>query len=295
MSAAPYVPAPQKVMSPPVSKKFSLADIKTESDNAPPANVLHAGPGWGKTSWAAQTRNPIFLMAKGETGLLDLIQNRQLPETAHFPELQTWNETLAAIDMLLNEEHPYQSCILDAGGGFERLMHEHVCNAEYGNEWGEKGFTSFQRGYTVSLKEWRLLLAKLDRVRREKRMAVTILCHTAVIQFKNPNGADYDRFEPKMHPKTWALTNEWATAVFFGHYFTEVETNRSGTAEALRKGKGLGGTQRVLYTRSTAAFEAKQRLGLPPVIYLPEGVVESAAALRSAIVAARESSTIGAK
>jgi hypothetical protein len=49
----------------------------------------------GKTSLGACAPKPIYLMTRGETGLLTLIDAGRIPETAHFPELGTWPDLLA--------------------------------------------------------------------------------------------------------------------------------------------------------------------------------------------------------
>lgn len=224
-------------------------------------------------------------MGRGETGLETLIDAGRLPETPHFPTAEVWLEVINAIDFLLESQHEFKTVVIDTINSIERLMHEHVCETEFGGDWTEKGFTGYMRGYEVSLSYWRELLGKLDRLREERKMTVVLLSHTKVKNFKNPEGADYDRYQPDMHEKTWALTSNWADVVLFGNFSTTVVTGKR--EDVTKKGKALGGSERVLYTERTAAFDAKNRLGLPPEIDLGDTPEKAWEAFSSAVKQAR--------
>ena len=239
--------------------KFSMDDIKTKGDNLPSRVVLHGVEGIGKTSFAARTPKPLFLMARGETGLETLIDAKQLGDVPHLPEIMDWADVLAALDFVLNEKHDFKTLALDTLNGFERLCHEHVCKTQYGNKWGKDGFGSYAQGYETSLAEWRMFLGKLDEIRAVRKMSIVCLAHTKVTPYKNPEGADYDRFSPDLHHKTWSLTHKWADIVMFANYYTVVDD--SGT-----RPKGAGGRERTMYTCRTAAYDAKNRHGLPEEI-----------------------------
>jgi hypothetical protein len=221
-------------------------------------------------------------MTRGETGLLPLIESGRIPPTAHFPEILTWSETLDAIAVLTDQPHEYRTLFIDTINGAERLCHEHVCRRDYGGRWGRDGFTSFMQGYEVALADWRDLLDRLDRLRTARRMGIIALAHSRIATFKNPEGADYDRFVPDLHPKTWALTHKWADAVLFLNFETFVDSDRTEL-----KGKGKGGSRRKLYTQRTAAFDAKNRHGLPAEIDGGRSAAEAWLNLATAMKAAK--------
>ena len=238
--------------------------------------IAHGVEGIGKTSLPASATSPLYLMAKGETGLETLIDSGRLPEIPHLPEIQSWEELTAVIDELLASEHNFRTLVLDTLNGFEQLCHSHICNTQYGGNWGNKGFASFQQGYDVSLGEWRLMLSKLDQLREEKSMAIVCLCHTHVRTFKNPEGPDFDRYQPDLHHKTWSVTHKWADIVLFLNYLTVVD-------ESGNRPKGAGGHQRWAYTERTAAWDAKNRHGLPSEFELGESGEEGWNNFRNAI------------
>lgn len=251
--------------------------------------MLHAVEGWGKTSFAAQIPGVLFLQTRSETGLETLIDAGQLPEIPHLPEINTFPELIATIDMLTNEEHPYKYLALDVVNGAERLCHEEVCRRDFNNDWTDKGFMGYMRGFEIALADWTDFLVRLDALRFKRRMGIMLLCHTKITTFKNPEGPDYDRYQPDMHPKTWSLTNKWADVILFGNFETAVAggTVGEGTKQG-RKGKGTGGSFRMLYTERCAAYDAKNRLGLPPEVEMGNSPIEAWANFKTVVAGARQ-------
>ena len=228
--------------------------------------ILHGVEGIGKTSMPAYGPSPIYLMSSGETGLETLIDHRRLPQIDHLPELQTWSELFEALDVV--EELDHKTLVIDTLNGVERMCHEYVCRTQFGNKWGKDGFSSYQQGFLASLTEWRKLLQRLDSIRERKRMSIVCLCHTKISPFHNPEGADYDRWTPDMHHKTWGLSHRWADMVLFANHFTVVDD--TGT-----RAKGAGGKERLIYTEHSSAYDAKNRLGLPPMIEMGRSAKEA--------------------
>lgn len=96
-------------------------------------------------------------------------------------------------------------------------------------------------------------------------MRVLLLGHVKVKTFKNPMGEDFDRFIVDTHEKTWAATHKWLDAVLFGNFVSVVDKDRP----AAKKGKGIGGQDRVIYTQHHDAYDAKNRFGMPVEIDVP--------------------------
>lgn len=240
---------------------MSLADVTDKGSGLPGRWVFHGPEGSGKTTLGTMFPAPVFVQARGETGLETLIDEGRVKPTPHYPEIMSFSDTLAVLDDLATSQHDYKTLVLDTFNGFERLCHEEVCRRDYKNDMTEKGFLSYARGYETSLVDWRLFLSALDRLRESRRMAIVGFCHTKVSPFKNPTGPDYDRYRPDMHDKTWGLTHKWADAVLFINFETF-------TVEEDGKSKGRGGSQRIMYCERTAAYDAKNRHGLPAEIDL---------------------------
>jgi hypothetical protein len=266
----------------PANRRLTLADIAKGGSGLPSRGVVHGPEGTGKTSLGCAAARPVYLMTRGETGLLTLIDSGRVPETPHFPELMTWTDLLAAIEVLTVEPHDYRTVVLDTLNGAERLCHEHVCGRDYEGRWGRDGFASYMTGYDVSLADWRLFLDALDRLREQRRMAILALCHTRISTYKNPEGPDFDRFTPDLHPKTWGLTHKWADFVLFLNFTVHVDAGKNQG-----KAKGKGGTRRTFYTQRTATYDAKNRHGLPEQIDAGDSAAEGWANLMAAMRAGR--------
>ena len=258
-----------------------LAEISTQAKPRPMAAIVYGSPGTGKTSLGAAIPNRVFLIDAKEDGINTLKASRLVDaDIPVLPPVDSWEDTLAVLKQLATNEHPYKALVLDTLGGLERLCHDYICRIHFRGDWGEKGFAGYQRGYEVALPEWRLLLNALDDC-RDAGMSVMCLTHSVVAPFKNPEGEDYDRFVPDMHRKTWTLTHRWADMVLFLNYYVEVTTDG-------QRPKGRGGQNRIAYTEYHAAYEAKNRSGLPSEIDMGASGKEAWNNLKSAIEAARK-------
>lgn len=252
------------------SKPATPVAIRKAGEKAgPPRILLPAVEGWGKTSLAAYAPSPIFLQARGETGLETLRRQNLVPNVDTFETCETWAETLASIEYLTEHDTGHKTLVLDAMGGFERLCHEEVCHRDFDDKWGEKGFGAFQRGYDLSVHDWVKLLVAIDKLRDVRQMTTIIISHCKVETFKNPEGADFDRYVSDCHRKTWSVTHKWSDAVLFGKFYTVVQTEKG------KRGKGIGGTERVLYTQHSDVRDAKNRYGMPEEIDIPNNPVEA--------------------
>ena len=233
--------------------------------------------GIGKTSFAANFPDAIFIQSRGESGLQTLeaagiVKANIMPFEKggkDYLEAQDWNDILDAVEWLTTAEHGFKTLVFDVINGCEKLLHEYTCWKDYGNDWGEKGFMSFQRGFETSLVYLKELINKLDVLRSQRGMTIVMLTHTKVVTFKNPIGADYDKYVPDMHAKSWGLISAWADIVLFANRVVNVETDRNQ-----KKGKADSFTDRVLHTEANPAWDAKNRHNLPPEIPMGESSAE---------------------
>ena len=232
-----------------------LNKIKTTGSGLKPRICVAGVEGIGKSSFPVWAKNPIFLMSQGETGIETLIDAGQIPAVSNI-EITTWSDLVNTLDELIGSEHDFETVVLDTINGFERLLYDHICHTQYGGDWGPRGFANFQQGYITSSVEFEKMLSQLERLRNEKNMMVFLLSHIQVKVFRNPAGADYARFSADMHKNQWGLLHRWCDIVMFFDFVTVVDEDGS-------RNKGKGGTKRIAYTQRRAAWDAKNRHGLP--------------------------------
>jgi hypothetical protein len=165
-------------------------------------------------------------------------------------------------------EHAHKTLILDTFNGAERLCHEHVCAHQYDGSW-EK-FDAYARGPKVAVAEIVELFKDLDRL-REKGMAIILLCHSQVKTFRNPEGPDYDRWEPTLAKDTVGQLDRWCDMILFGRFETFAEKETKSAAKA----KASGGQTRLIMTERHAAYDAGNRIGLPEEIECGNSAAEA--------------------
>lgn len=263
----PPKPPPQSRTNSPASPKpAAVAGFSNpKRQRIGKALILYATEGFGKTTMAANAVDSAIMMAEGESGYTTLYNANRVPERPQVT-MKSWPDVLAQVDSLIEDPQGIKLLAFDAVGGFERLNHQHVCDTQYRGDWGEKGFMGYMRGYDRAVPEWLKLLAALERLRfGPAAIDVLFLGHAKVQPFKNPMGTDFDRYACECHHKTWGVTHKWADAVLFGTFASVVDKDKPGD----KKGKGIGGTERVIYTERRDAFDAKNRFGLPQEIDIP--------------------------
>lgn len=278
MTAVPTVkpPPPRSAPSRPPAP-MAIGFKRPEKTARGLALVINGVEGWGKTTLGAYAPDSAFLLAPQETGYLTLFEHGLAPERP-YQIVPGWENLLAQIDGLTHDAQGIKTLVLDALGGFERLCHECVCKRDFNGEWGEKGFGAYQKGYDLAVGDWLGLLARLDRL-RNNGTNVLFLAHCKVATFKNPIGADFDRYGCDCHGKTWGVTHKWADGVLFGTFFQVLQTERKSN-----RAKGsIAPSQRIIYTQRTDAWDAKNRFGLPEVIELPDNPAESWGTLANAL------------
>jgi len=225
----------------------------------PPRVVLAAVEGWGKTTCGAYSNNPLIVMSGRETGYLTL-RGAGLVPNVNCATPENWVEFLAGLEHLAKPDAPkFGTIAIDALNGFERMCHERVCQRDFKGDWGEKGFTSYQKGYDVAVTDWLQMMIALDRI-REKGTSILMLAHVQVRPFGNPLGADYDRYVVDVHKKTWGVTLKWADAVLFGNFKSVIDA---------KTGKAVGRTDRRLFTERRDGYDAKNRYGMPEFLDIP--------------------------
>ncbi len=191
---------------------------------------------------------------------MTLIDSGQLPPTPHFPEtIGSWNDLKSAILELIVHEHPHKTFVLDTLNGAARLAVEDILGTKFGNDY--ERFDAFGKSGERTLPHMIELTNLLNRL-REKGMAVLLLAHSVVKNFKNPEGVDFPRWELPLAKEVHEHFDRWCDAILFGRFevFAEKEDKKA------LKGKGTGGQSRVIMTENHATYTAGNRFGLPTQI-----------------------------
>lgn len=270
----------------PAITKPSLSAIKTGGSNLPPRINLNAEQGWGKTSLAAQFKAPVFIQSKGEDGVDTLISSGLLKPTPHMPPCQNSSELYGVLLALIEDEHSYKTAVIDTVNGVERLLAELVCEREFDGNWTE--YAAYGRGVDATKPEITYFLSLLERLRIERGMTIILLGHSKVQTVKNPGGSDYDRHQLDAPPQLAAILDRWCDAILYGGFQMYAKyLKKKDAGDVTKKAKMIGGEDRILYAQPSAAYIAKNRLGLPAEIDCGDSPEEAFKALATELMAGR--------
>lgn len=209
--------------------------------------VLYGVEGIGKTTFAAQFPDALFIDTEGSTYAYDVARIEPAPGN--------WTMLMEYVEQAIAEK-PCKTLVIDTADWAEILCTEQLC---YKNKWASIDAPGYGAGYTALKDEFSRLLTRLTYL-SYIGINVVLTAHAATRKFERPDEAQaYDRWELKLQKKTAALVKEWADAILFVNYKTIVEAVDAGMGQT--KGKARG-NKRVMYVSHDACWDAKNRWGL---------------------------------
>lgn len=229
-----------------------LNNIKRGQSVNPPRIMMIGVEGVGKSTAGASMPNPLFICS--ENGLV----GPQFDNVSSFNP-SSWADILAVLDEIAANKTEFKSIVIDTLDWVEPMLYAHVC-ANQGK--GCKNIEDFGygKGYIVAQQEARQLITRLEKL-NSMGFYIMILCHSQIKTFQNPVGENYDRYEPKVNLKIAGLFKEWCDTILFAQF--DSFTRKEGM-----KAKAYGGQARIVQTTHSAAWDAKNRYGLPEVMTL---------------------------
>lgn len=209
--------------------------------------VIYAVEGIGKSTFASQFPNPLFIDTEGSTNTMNV---RRLPAP------NSWQMLLQEVQYVRDTSGLCATLVIDTIDWAERLCIDEVCKTHQKNGIEDFGYGA---GYTYVYEAFGKLMNLLSDV-VEHQINVVLVAHSMIRKFEQPDeAAPYDRYQLKLidTPKKSVanMVKEWADAVIFANYKTVVEKTDSGKAKAR-------GNKRVMYTQHNACWDAKNRWGL---------------------------------
>lgn len=225
---------------------FNLKSIQKNTSIAAPRIMLYGVEGIGKTTFASQSPNPIFILTEDGLGSL---------QVDHFPLATKASDVLDAIGSLVTEKHEFGTVVLDSVDWLDNMIWSDV-EAKH-----DAKDLAYGKGAMIVAERWREVLAGLNALRNDKNMVVILIAHTQIKRFDSPEVEPYDRYQPKLQERSNAILREWADAVLFANYKTVVKKDDVGFNKTNNRGFSTG--ERLLFTSEKPAYMAKNRYGLP--------------------------------
>lgn len=216
----------------------------------PPKVMIYGPPGIGKSTFGAAGPKPIFIQA--EQGLAGI-------KVPCFPLAKSFDEVMDYLRCLLDEDHHYQSLVLDSASGVEALIKQKILL-----ETGAKNLNvvgPFGLGYVMLAEKWEQVVSLLDAIRIQRGMLILIIAHAEMAVAEDAEYGSFDRWAPRVYKKALANLVEWADLVGYAHRRMVLRSTDNGKT-TIATGIGPDGGDRILNVCGSPAILAKNRYGL---------------------------------
>lgn len=206
--------------------------------------VVYGPEGIGKTTFANNFPQPIYIDTEGSTNFID---------SQKLPDPTSWTMLLEELEYLKTTSGIARTIVIDTIDWAESLAKQHLMAK---NNWDAIDASSYGTRYVALADEIGKLLNKLSEL-VELNYNVVLLAHSETKKHELPDelGA-FDRYVLKLERRDASLVKEWADMILFANFKTTVITDSKTNSK-----KATGG-QRVMYTTHKPTWDAKNRLGL---------------------------------
>ena len=209
--------------------------------------MLYAPEGFGKSTFASKTPDPLFIDTEGGT--------KQLNVKRIDDDMALWPNILQAVRDVIAHPDCCKTLVIDTMDWAEQAC-INMLNIKYSTK--NVLTMDYGKGSLFVVAEMQELIGLLDQV-IDKGISVFITAHAAMKKQELPDemGA-FDRWELKLQSKqVKALVKEWADILLFGNYETMI------IEDSKTKSKKAQGNRRVMYAAHHPCWDAKNRHGLP--------------------------------
>lgn len=206
--------------------------------------VIYGVEGIGKSTLAA---------AAPDSLTIDIEDGANQIDTARVLALD-WRAIEHATKELIADSQGFRTVIYDTADWLEKALIEHMLKLA-----GKKSIEDFGygKGYTVLQEHVVRFLALVDQL-IAKGIHVIFVAHATCKRTSPPDQTDgFDRYELKLTKQVAPLLKEWADVILFCNYKIQIVEGTDGRLKA------QGGRDRVMYATHSAAWDAKNRFGLP--------------------------------
>ena len=232
---------------------MTLSSIIKGIQSEPFRLLIHGCEGVGKSSFAAQAPDPIFIQTEDGLGQIDV---------PRFPLAESFDSVIGNLNALLNEKHDYQTVVIDSIDWLEKLATQKIL-AEHNQK--TLGF-DYSTGYKLLIPLFESIINLLNRLRRLRKMNTVLIAHTKLEKVEDPSGASYDQYAPRLDKRINGIVKEWVDIIGFATHTvakTEQDEGFKKTRTTIKAVKDKDGNDRVLHLKSNPAIVAKSRYSLP--------------------------------
>jgi hypothetical protein len=228
--------------------------------------LIYGEPGEGKTTLAAQFPNPIFIITHGETGidsakkagvadkdipvvrLPELYKNGEIPDGSGHPGHELCISTLNSMSV---GGHDRRTIVVDTLSGFEKINEQHCASLEFKGDMqgrNQDEWNAWAAGPRRAESYWLSEFIPACLACVENNFNVVLLAHCKTATIKNPNGPDYQKYQPDLVDRIFNSTAKSLQYILFLGKQPEFETDKTTKKRTVRTNdKFIGLTNETWY------------------------------------------------
>lgn len=211
-----------------------------------PRILLYGMEGIGKSTFAANFPDPVFVQTEDGLGNIDC---------AKFPLAQSAEVAFKQLDAL-RSPNEFQTVVVDSLDWLERLIWDQVAKDAKVDSIEKIGYG---KGYVIALTYWRKILDVLSALHAQNKI-VLLLAHAVAEDYTDPEVANLKRFTPRLHKTARSLIAEYVDVILLA-------TRQYGAA------KGDANNPRIVRTEASPFQVAKSRYDVPAELPLDANAV----------------------
>ena len=214
----------------------------------PIAMILYGVHGIGKSTFATECENPIFIGSE---------ENDEL-DADRYPKIKTWAELLEQLEWVKKSD--YKTVVIDTMDELETIAQKEILKTQ-GDKTMGNAHGGYGKGYEIMEKMFLVVRDTLASLRDDKGMNIVILCHHEKNKHEDPiTLTSYDNYSTALHKKIKPLFEDWVSIIAFAND----KLMKTETADG--KETILGDGDKVMYFQSRPSHVVKNRFDLPEEI-----------------------------
>lgn len=222
-------------------------DVQERKSERKPFMIVHGLAGLGKTTFASQAPNPVFLQTEDGGGELNL-------RTLKDGTFKSYDEFMAGLRYLYKNPDSFETLVIDSLDHLEPLVLAKTLEELNIGHLSEGAYGS---AYQKLDDNWRKIINACEKMTTDLEKSFIGIAHSVVKTVNDPTVEPYDSFEMKLGKRAGPLWEETADIILFMNNPVVVDS---------KTGRPKGGSSVVAYTRPSAAYVAKTRYQSMPAM-----------------------------